>query len=164
MFQMAKTINISLSNPNSVAKAISELQAIRNSLDTKAKQLSEELAKLGADVASRYYGASSGITVTVIPTEKGFTINANGSDVVFLEFGAGVTVDSSNPFAQEMPFDVSSGSWSVQDKQQFVTWGYWYVYGDKKMDRVVPTNAMYNASKEIKERTVEIAKKVFGND
>lgn len=157
---MPKVIQISLS-ADSVANAIKELQARKQAVEELTKQLAKELAEIGKEVSQELYG--KGIKVSVKPIDNGFSIDANGRAVCFLEFGAGVRTNNSHPFANEMPFEVSQGSWSRENAQQFVTQGYW-IFGSRKYTYVTPTNAMYNASKMISEKALECAKKVFGND
>lgn len=156
---MPKTIKIDLSN-DGINKAISELNKHKAEVDAKTKELAERLATLGRNIAASGYSGGK-VTVTVVPTDNGFEIDANGEDVCFLEFGAGVSASASkNPLSAQMPFEVRPGSWSEQNARQFSEKGYWY-YGGKKYESVPQRNAMYSAYRSIMDNVYIIAKEVF---
>lgn len=156
---MPKTIRLELSEEG-IRKAISELNQHKAEVESKTRQLAERLATLGKRIATSGYSGGK-VNVTVIPTENGFEIDANGVDVCFLEFGAGVNASASkNPLSSRMPFEVRPGSWSEQNAKQFSEKGYWY-YDGKKYTGIPQRNAMYSAYRSIMDNVYIIAKEVF---
>lgn len=117
-----------------------------------------EVAALGQEVAQGYYGG--GASVIVEPIDNGYAIIASGRGVVFLEFGAGNTVNTGNIFASDMPFEVRSGSWSESHAHQYELTGRW-VFGGMVYSQVTPRNAMQNAHDKILEDWRSIAERVF---
>ena len=161
---MRRVVNMRLCAED-IDNVISLLEKRKTVLEQKGRELAIRLAMLGKDVAERYYGQSNidnnNVSVSIEYKGNTFYVHANGKEVCFLEFGAGTRTNSSHPYSDSMPFDVSAGSWSIQDKQQFITWGYWFV-GKRKLEYVEPTNAMYHASLQIQEQVYKIAKEVLG--
>lgn len=154
---MAKIkMSLSTDNIDFICRYLEKREQI---IKQKSDILAKRLAELGRDIADLKYGDEE-VTVSVVKKRNTYEIHANGKEVCFIEFGAGVRTNSSHPYADKMPFDVKPGSWSIQDKQQFVTKGYWY-YGGKKMNSIEPHNAMYLASRHIQEQVYKIAKEVF---
>lgn len=124
----------------------------RKSLD---KALEKSFLK-AARTARAFYDMTndpSGLTdLTVLPFKNGqadYSLVASGRSVVFLEFGAGWTVATGEPYANEMPFPVVPASWSIHDKRQFFKHGQW-TYRGQVYDRVFPTRAMFMAAQELK--------------
>lgn len=131
-------------------------------IEEKKIILLEKLSELGSVVASGTYGTSA-INVGYESIENGarYRIYADGEPVCFLEFGTGVDTDVNHPFADRMPIDITPGSYSVTYMREFYTWGYWY-YGGVKLTGTESRPGMYEASKQIQQNVVKIAKEVFG--
>ena len=127
----------------------------------------ERLAEIGRDAAQGAYGNGGAVSVTVEPIDNGFCIRADGNAVAFLEFGAGDTVNSGNRYAEQMPFEVSSGSYSRQNLDRwgrpgmYARYGYW-IFGGTKYTEVQPRNGMEHAYEEIMSNVQTVAKEVFG--
>ena len=123
-----------------------------------AQRLAEEI---GQPVAQVWFGSEVKVTAKPIGKKKnGYKIIANGKDVCFLEFGAGVTTDTTHPFAKNVSFDVYPASWSIDHAKQFVRKGYW-MYRGEKYDAITPMRGMYHAYKAILEEAPRIVEEVF---
>ena len=59
-------------------------------------------------------------------------LEVRGEDVGFLEFGAGISTDGSDIFANEVPFDVSQGSYSREVHGMYERTGYRFWYWGRK--------------------------------
>lgn len=154
------TINISSLSAGDINKAIRELEAYRDSLESKTDELCRVLAEEGAMVAQDSYGSS--VAVDVVPSEHGSKINANGDAVVFMEFGAG-DATSASELAENLPFEVSKGSYSRENAKQYSRWGYWW-FGGHVMTEVVPRRGLLNATRHIEDVYERRAREVFGSD
>ena len=118
-------------------------------------------------IGSTYYnagmdeGKNYDYDVTIEPTEKGCKLVANGEDVCFLEFGAGVSTKSWQGEGQEGLPPIYPGSWSeTEGVGQFANQGYW-IYGNELYKGIEPTMGMYHASKQMLTDCIEEARKVF---
>lgn len=171
---MAKVITCSAFDANSIMNAYKELAAWRRQFNYRCKRFVQLIAKEGAEVAQQVYGegqtwteddvkiTSFTVQVEAVPTDSGYAIVANGEQVCFLEFGAGVYAGG-NPLGKNMPFDVRAGSWSESAEGKH-TWSKWLASGKAMQD--YPYNqphspGMYMAWKAIMDKTREIAYKVF---
>lgn len=157
-------INVNPFNPLSIARAERLYNRYLQEFQIKVDQFISEIAELGSVAADTGYGGQVGVTVE--PINNGYAIIASGSQVVFLEFGAGDTVNTGNRYASVMPFEVSSGSWSVAHngeysiRQRVFGQGWWY-YGGIKYTQITPCNAMQSAYDEIMSNWRDIAERVF---
>lgn len=152
---------------NGIVAARRMLLDYENSLQNKLNILAERLAQIGVRIASTKYNAgmedsqSYDYDVTVEPTEKGCKLVANGEDVCFLEFGAGVSTKSWQGEGQEGLPPIYPGSWSeTEGNGEFANKGYW-IYGNKLYTGIEPTMGMYYASKQMLTDCIEEARKVF---
>lgn len=152
---------------NGIVTARRMLLDYENSLQNKLNILAERLASIGVRVASTYYnagmdeGKNYDYDVTIEPTEKGCKLVANGEDVCFLEFGAGVSTRSWQGEGQEGLPPIYPGSWSeTEGVGQFANQGYW-IYGNELYKGIEPTMGMYHASKQMLTDCIEEARKVF---
>ena len=103
-----KRINLFTLSESSINQAIKEAKAYKKWVDEKTKLLIEKLALIGAQEASvRFAGAiydgNNDVEVTVSPIENGWQISAKGQAVAFLEFGAGVYHNPSEPYPNPPP-------------------------------------------------------------
>lgn len=166
---MRKVINCTL---GTIEEALNELRAYRSQLDQRIKEFYERIASIGATVASinfsrAYYDGVNDVSVSVEPTNSGYKVIASGQAVAFIEFGTGAKYgggylgnETLNP-----PVDTNPGSWSLDPevgKGHYDDPNGWYYAHGKKSWGNPPANAMYYASKEMRERIEEIAREVFG--
>lgn len=155
-------------DPFSVMAARIKYKQLLREFDKKVDQFLEELAERGKEVLGElgYTPDGGEITVMVEPIDNGYMINAAGQGVVFLEFGAGDTVDSGDRYAAMMPFVVESGSYSEDNNgmysvtQQIFGQGYWE-YGGVRYTQITPRNGMQTVWETLMQEWREIAKRVF---
>lgn len=162
-------IQIDILDPSSIEKAIKQIEDYKKSLDTKLKELAERLCTIGVDIVKVSYlsgrrEGNSNVDVYIEPTEKGCKLVAEGQDVCFLEFGAGVsTVDYEKDGQEGLP-PIYPGSWSsTEGTGQFAENGYWY-YNGEKLDGLMPKLGMYHASQIMQQKAIQEARKIFSND
>lgn len=163
-------IEIDPFNPISVERArIAEERYIAE-FNEKVDRFIAALAIVGANAARAAYGGEA-VSVVVEPIENGMAIKASGRAVVFLEFGAGSTVNEANRYASVMPFEVRRGSWSDQavgpdgkTPGMYARTGYkyWVLNNGVVLTHIEPRNGMQKAYDEIIQNVVEIAREVFG--
>ena len=99
---MAKTIRMTL-NPQSIDKAIRELEAYNRDLPKKAEQIIQRLADYGVSVArvgfsNVYYDGVNDVQVEI--EDKGElhkAVVAQGQAVLFIEYGTGVHFADNHP-------------------------------------------------------------------
>ena len=120
---------------------------LENVVGRVVKRLAEEVAK---PIAQSEFGYDGEVDVHTERTSNGYSIIAEGQQVCFLEFGAGVSTDPNHPFAGKVPFSVHAGSWSEspKGKKQFSTKGYWY-YNKQRYEGIEPRRGLYEAYKAI---------------
>ncbi len=161
----ARRIKVSLS-PSGIDAAIKELNAYTKWIDSKTKLLAQRCAEAGLNVASvgfsgAMYDGINDVVVTVEETEKGYKILASGQAVCFIEFGAGVHYNPSDPYPMPRPSGVVGIGEYGAGQGQNDRWVY------RSGDGYVVTHGnpaampMYHAQKEIRERLLKIAREVF---
>lgn len=156
-------------DPNSVRAVQEELERYKESLEKKGMEICRRLAEIGMNVASIRYATGSidgntDVDVSVEPIENGYKVTANGEDVFFLEFGAGVAAGFNyDTSVIAPPVDITPGSWSKDHARQFTEKGHWY-YGGRKYDMVTPRMGMYSAIKEVEQNIARVAKEVLDLD
>ena len=155
-------------NPFSVMAASRKYKQLMKEFDEKVDVFLERLAERGREVLDELgYTVDGGeIVVTVEEIDNGYMINAAGKGVVFLEFGAGDTVNSGNQYAELMPFPVESGSYSEANDgmysitKQVFGQGYWE-FGGVTYTEIAPRNGMQTVYQTLMQEWRDIAKEVF---
>lgn len=95
-------------------------------------------------------------------------IKASGTDVLFLEFGTGITYREDYPTDEGFNPIFHAGDWSDNEelggKHHWNDPRGWYIPGGhgNKTYGILPARAMYDAKKEIKKQLQVIAEEVFG--
>ena len=157
-------IKVNVFDPDSINDALIRVRSYRDSLRQKAEEISSRLAVRGMQVVEYQYESShEDFEVSCITNGNSSMIIAEGSNVLFLEFGTGVyTEDHSSEMEAEGLPPIFAGSYSQTEGMGHFRpdHQYWYYEGIKYAG-TLPTQGFYFASKEIKEQAVEIAKKVF---
>ena len=143
-------IKINALDPESIDNAIRKIERYKNSLQGKVEEILSQLAVMGMEVVDYAYGGNDEeYEISCIVNGNNAMIIAEGSEVVFLEFGTGVyTEDHTYEMETEGMGHFRAGH------------EYWY-YNHKKYVGSIPMRGFYMASKEIKEQAVEMAIKVF---
>ena len=165
---------------------IKHLKDYQKSLDEKKRDFLERLAQIGVNVAMvRFADAEyDGVNDVVVErpswvNDNTIAIKANGSSVLFIEFGTGVSFPE-HPQADEFGYyhgmygkgkGMNINGWiykgeqgthgmpvAIKDKDGRVIGtkdGLWRTFGNP------PARAMYEASKEMRNQILDIAKEVF---
>ena len=159
---MARVITVKLSD-DSIGDAVKELRRYSEWVAQKEEELRSRLAMLGATVASiRFSGAiyngTNDVSVSVDDDGKVAIIRAEGRDVAFIEFGAGIKYGYGHPQAGE--FGVGPGTYPEGKGHWDNPKGWWYGSGQHSYGNP-PAQAMYSAVKEIAENVTRIATEVF---
>ena len=175
---MRRKITMTLSE-DSIQAAIDQLNAYKNKLNDKAKQLRDRVAQIIAQYAQNgFTGAvvddimsvngvpgdpkTGSVNVDVQDNGDVSLVVAHGEDAVFIEFGAGVyhngAVGSSpHPRGQELGFTIGS----LGPKGERKTWGYW-ADGNLYLTHGTPAGKpMYDATIEATAQIAAIAQEVF---
>ena len=153
-------------NVNSVDRAIRSVNAYKNGLEAKCRKIAQRAAMLGATRAvisySRaFYTGPVDVNVTVEKRDKGYAIIADGETVLFLEFGAGVTMGYGHP--QNAQFGMGPGTYPDGKGHWNDPKGWWLpkAKGGGHTCGNPPTMGMYNAAQDIRRELTEIAREVF---
>lgn len=162
-----RKITITLDD-KSISNAIKELNRYKKWVDEKTKLLIEKLAIIGAHeasvrFASAMYDGDNDVAVEVGPTENGWVITASGEAVCFIEFGAGVYHNPSEPYPNPRPDGVVGIGEYGQGKGKRQAWGYYDEAGNLVITRGNPAAMpMWYATTEMEREVLRIAKEVFG--
>ena len=164
---MSRVISISLST-KSIGKAIKELKAYRDSLEDRKQRLLEELAKIGVREASirfttAMYDGVNDSEVTLKTIENGYCVVAEGNAVAFIEFGAGVYHNPTEPYPNPRPDGIVGIGEYGKGLGKRQAWGFKDESGELVITRGNPAAMpMWYASEEMRNSILTIAKKVFG--
>ncbi len=162
-----KKIVLSL-DEKSINNAIKELNAYKKWVEEKTKQLCERLALIGAQEASvrfttAMYDGDNDVEVEVGPTENGWVITAKGEAVAFLEFGAGVYHNSSEPYPNPRPEGIVGIGEYGKGMGKRQAWGF-YDNGELVITRGNPAvMGMWYATQEMEREVLRIAREVFNS-
>ncbi|MBR4723475.1 MAG: hypothetical protein IK072_01915 [Clostridia bacterium] len=176
-----KTIKIELSEKG-IERAIKELEQYEKDLKKKINLLKEKVAEFIASKAGAgFLGAISddllpgsggpryaNVDVTIKQDGDIFIVIANGSDAVWVEFGAGVyhngpVGSSPNPLGAKLGFSIGGYG---KNKGKRDTWGFKDDSGERFLTHGTPASMpMYKALESATEDLRSIVREVFdGND
>ena len=164
---MSKVIKIGLSS-KSIDQAIKELKAYRDSIDAKKYQLLEELTKIGLREASvrfttAMYDGVNDSDVRAELTHFGYRIVAEGKAVAFIEFGAGVYHNTSEPYPNPRPDGIVGIGEYGHGYGKRQAWGFRDDDGEIVVTHGNPAAMpMWYASEEMRKSILSIARRVFG--
>lgn len=144
------------------------LEKYEEHLEDKGEEICEELCDLGKDVADANFGEAiySGVNdveVRTEPIDDGHSVIAEGSSVLFIEYGTGI-----NTAPHTIPVYERGGYGQGKGKNK--AWVYYGWEGNNGIPigngRVLtygdPANeCMYKASEEMRDNVTRIAKEVF---
>ena len=173
---MSKVITLTLTDKG-INQALKDIEAYKKEVEEKTKRLRIEVAKKLKErierivsmsmVDEHIHGGYKTPNATVDYRDEGANVTivyTKGSDIVWIEFGAGVHFNrgggNRSPYASKVPGIVGIGEYGKghgkQDTWVFSEGGekYW-TYGTKA------TAPMYNAMKNIEREIESIAKEVF---
>ena len=150
----------------SVSAAIKELYKYKRWVQEKEEILRQRLAQLGATVASiefsrAIYNGTNDVSVRVDDNGRKATIFAEGSAVLFIEFGSGEKYGGGHPDAGK--FGYGPGTWSggPNGKGKWDDPNGWYFAHGQHSFGNPPAMAMVHARDAILEQLTAIAREVF---
>ena len=169
-----KTITMSLSTKG-INRAIKELDRYKQEILRKEQRLLEGLSALGLSEAkvrftSAMYDGTNDVTVSLDKIENGYVIEAKGRAVAFIEFGAGVYYNSTDPYPAPRPDGIVGIAEYGQGKGKRRAW---YYKGDAGTNGEVQENGaiktrgnpaampMWYASEEMRKSILKLAREVF---
>ena len=165
---MRKTIiKVGLSEQD-INRAIKELNRYKQDFLKREKRLLEGLAEIGLKEASvrfttAMYDGTNDVSVRLDTTKNGYAIVAEGKVVAFIEFGAGVYHNGSEPYPNPRPSGIVGIGEYGQGKGKRKAWGYEDENGEVVITRGNPAAMpMWYASEEIKNSVLKVVKEVFG--
>ena len=164
---MSKIIQMSLST-KSLGKGLKELKAYRDAIERMEKQLLEELANIGVREASvrfttAIYDGMNDSEVTLETIENGYQIVAEGKAVAFIEFGAGVYYNTTEPYPNARPDGIVGIGEYGKGYGKRQAWGFKDDSGELVITHGNPAAMpMWYASEEMRNSILQIAKRVFG--
>jgi hypothetical protein len=171
-------INVDVLSKYSIGNAMTAI----NSYEAKLKRLKEELpkalAEYGMNEATVRFSYSvydillSGswstpdIRVSAEQTENGWAVVANGKEVCFIEFGAGVYYNGSSSYLGNRPTKVVGIGEYGKGKGKRDMWVFYDNSGDKTFTHGTPANnALYFTAQEMRSKIAETARSILnGND
>lgn len=150
----------------SVDTAIKEVQRYQEWVQRKESQLRLRLATLGVSVASlefrrAIYNGSNDVTVRVDDDGSTATIIAEGSAVLFIEFGSGLKYGGGHPEAGDFGYGPGTYSDGPNGKGHWDNPKGWYYGSGQHTYGNPPARAMLDARDIMVERFTQIAREVF---
>jgi hypothetical protein len=164
---MRKTVIKCDLSEQGIANAIKELKRFKQEFLDREKRLLEGLAEIGLKEASvrfttAMYDGTNDVSVHLDVSKNGYAIVADGQAVAFIEFGAGVYHNGSEPYPNPRPQGVVGiGEYGKgQGKQK--AWGYYDENDELVITRGNPAAMpMWYASEEIKNSVLKVVKEVY---
>ena len=164
---MSKKITCTL-DKQSIDRAIKELKAYKQDFLKKEKKLLEGLAEIGIKEASvrfttAMYDGTNDVSVRLDENNKGYVIVAEGQAVAFIEFGAGVYHNGSEPYPNPRPQGIVGIGEYGKGMGKRRAWGYKNENDELVITRGNPAAMpLWYASEEIKNSVLRVVKEVFG--
>lgn len=165
---MRKTVITTGLNKQAINSAIVLLKNYKREFLEKEKRLVEGLAEIGLKEASvrfttAMYDGTNDVSVRLDATKNGYVIVADGKAVAFIEFGAGVYHNGSEPYPNPRPDGiVGIGEYGEGHGKQ-KAWGYMDENDELVITRGNPAAMpMWYASEEIKSSVLKVVREVFG--
>jgi hypothetical protein len=150
-----------------IDRAIQELKRFKQEFLEREKRLIEGLAEIGIKEASvrfttAMYDGVNDVSVHLDKTNNGYVIVAEGKAVAFIEFGAGVYHNGSEPYPNPRPDGIVGIGEYGEGHGKRKAWGYLDENGELVITRGNPAAMpMWYASEEIKNSVLKVVKEVF---
>lgn len=173
---MSKTIKIDLNDLSSIDDAIKQVQEYQQKFSEKLRILEAKLANYGLRIASQSfdnakYAGLNDVNCYVVPldTGNGFKVVAEGSSVLFIEFGTGI-LNPEHP--QSAEFGFKHGTYGKRRGANPKGWVYdgdpgnaGFVMKNGKVwtSGNPPSKSMYQASKGMAKELEHMIKEVFND-
>ena len=150
-----------------IDRAVRKLNRYKQEFLAREKRLIEGLAEIGLKEASvrfttAMYDGTNDVSVHLDETKNGYVIVADGQAVAFIEFGAGVYHNGSEPYPNPRPKGiVGIGEYGKGHGKQ-KAWGYMDENDELVITRGNPAAMpLWYASEEIKNSVLKVVKEVF---
>jgi hypothetical protein len=150
-----------------ISRVIKELRAYKREFLKREKRLVEGLAKIGLKEASvrfttAMYDGTNDVSVHLDAIDNGYAIVADGKAVAFIEFGAGVYHNTSEPYPNPRPEGIVGIGEYGKGMGKRKAWGYEDENGEIVITRGNPAAMpMWYASEEIRNSILKVAREVF---
>ena len=169
---MSKVIKITL-DTNSIRRAISDVKAYREELNSKLQQFVTTLLQDGITVANARLSSTIGDSVQGV---IGFgvnnsgdiisaTISLSGKDALFIEFGAGIAYNTGMQHPDADEFGYGPGTYpSKHPPNKAINPGYWFYREGGELVKSIGTQAsmpIYYASETIRNNLIMRASEIF---
>lgn len=167
---MAKKVITVQLNSKSISAAIKEVRAYKAWAERKTRELAKRLVELGAQEAKvRFSGAQydggNDATVSVESIPGGYKIVASGGSVFFIEFGAGVYYNGSEPYPEPRPAGVVGIGEYGKGYGKRKAWGFYDERGELVVTHGTPAAMpMLHAGRTMRQNIEKIAEEVFAHD
>lgn len=165
---MRETVITTSLSEREINNAIQLLQNYKREFLEREKRLVEGLAEIGLKEASvrfttAMYDGTNDVSVHLDETNHGYAIVADGKAVAFIEFGAGVYHNGSEPYPNPRPGGiVGIGEYGEGHGKQ-KAWGYLDENQELVITRGNPAAMpMWYASEEIKNSVLKVVREVYG--
>ena len=150
----------------SIDNAVKELERYKRWVQEKEEVLRQRLAHLGATVASiefsrAIYNGTNDVSVRVDDNGRKATIYAEGSAVLFIEFGSGEKYGNGHPEAGKFGYGPGTYSDGPNGKGHWSDENGWYFAHGQHSFGNPPAMAMVHARDAILEQLTAIAREVF---
>lgn len=169
---MSKVIKCKL-DVDSLQNAIDELKEYRDSINDKLQQFVAALLEDGITVANARLNSTIGDSVEGV-IEFGInadgdivtaTISLEGSDALFIEFGAGIAYNTGmqHPYAGEFGYGVGTYP-SKHPPNKAINPGYWYYRENGELVKSIGTQAsmpIYHAAETMRNIAIQKAIEIF---
>ena len=165
---MSKTIIKCGLSEQDVNGAIAQLNTFKQKFLAKERELLRALAEIGLKEASvrfttAMYDGVNDVSVRLDETNNGYVIMADGQAVAFIEFGAGVYHNTSEPYPNPRPEGIVGIGEYGEGHGKRKAWGYYDDSGGLVITKGNPAAMpMWYASEEIRNSILRIAREVFG--
>lgn len=150
-----------------IERAIRELKHYKQEFLDREKRLIEGLAEIGLKEASvrfttAMYDGINDVSVRLDTTANGYVIVAEGQAVAFIEFGAGVYHNGSEPYPNPRPNGIVGIGEYGKGYGKRKAWGYTDESGELVITRGNPAAMpMWYASEEIKNSVLKVVREVL---
>ena len=151
----------------SIDGAIKELQAYKAWVKEKTAELIRRLAEVGAAeakvrFAAAQYDGDNDAVVSVEAIDRGYKIVAAGKSVFFIEFGAGVYYNGTEPYPEPRPAGVVGIGEYGKGYGKRKAWGFYDATGELVITHGTPAAMpMLHASRVMRQEMERIAREVF---
>jgi hypothetical protein len=165
---MRKTVITVGLGEKEINRAIQELNRYKQEFLKREKRLVEGLAEIGLKEASvrfttAMYDGTNDVSVHLDEISNGYAIVADGKAVAFIEFGAGVYHNGSEPYPNPRPDGIVGIGEYGKGHGKRKAWGYLDENDELVITRGNPAAMpMWYASEEIKSSVLKVVREVFG--